>query len=103
LRGVDPIADFVALGGLDEIKSTLARLLDVLQRQSFTVLMTPLKWGASRSERDPLHVSSRVDTWIALDLESMFPCCRRIACIVKSRGTQHSHLSVATLALESGS
>jgi circadian clock protein KaiC len=87
---MDPITDFVAGGGVDEVKSMLTRILDLLKRRGSTLFMTALTASARLLEGTELHVSSLVDTWIALNVERTTLTSRRTLYVVKSRGMMHS-------------
>jgi circadian clock protein KaiC len=88
---MDPITNFVNVGGVDEVRSMLTRILDVLKRRGITLLMTALTdGGAGKPTKTETHLSSLVDTWIALDLELKRERRRRKLYVVKSRGMDHS-------------
>jgi circadian clock protein KaiC len=88
---MDPATNFVTGGGVEEIKSMLTRIIDILKRQGCTLFMTGLTVGSGVSEDAEIHISSLVDTWISLDVERMARTSRRTILVVKSRGMQHSH------------
>ncbi len=88
---LDPITNFVAVGGFGEIKSMLTRVLDLLKRRAITVLMTALTTGAGGFDHAEFHVSSMVDTWFSLSLDKHRQSRRRALRIIKARGTEHSH------------
>jgi circadian clock protein KaiC len=79
------------VGGAEEVKSMLTRILDHLKHRGVTLLMTALTNGSGRLDETEMHVSSLVDTWIALDLERTGNTRRRSIYVVKSRGMEHSH------------
>jgi circadian clock protein KaiC len=88
---MDPITNFVNVGGVEEVRSMLIRILDGLKRKGITLLMTALtKSGASKSSNTEVHLASLVDTWISLDLKLKDDVHRRTLYIVKSRGMSHS-------------
>jgi circadian clock protein KaiC len=88
---LDPITNFLTVGGAEEVKSMLTRILDHLKHRGVTLLMTALTNGSGRLDETEMHVSSLVDTWIALDLERTGNTRRRSIYVVKSRGMEHSH------------
>jgi len=88
---MDPITNFISVGNVEDVKSMLTRILDLLKRQGITLLMTALTSGSERPDVTEMHMSSMVDTWIALDLELIGRGRRRILYVVKSRGMEHSH------------
>jgi circadian clock protein KaiC len=87
---LDPITDFVAAGGVDEVKSMLTRILDLLRRLGCTLFITALTANSRLSEGSEVHVSSLVDTWIALEVVRTAAASRRTLYIVKSRGMKHA-------------
>jgi circadian clock protein KaiC len=88
---LDPITNFVNVGGVEEVRSMLTRILDTLKRKEITLLMTALtKGGRGKSTKTEVHLSSLVDTWMALDLELMGKTRHRTLYVVKSRGMNHS-------------
>jgi circadian clock protein KaiC len=99
---LDPITNFIAVGNLHEIKSMLTRILDFLKRRGITLMMTALTTGSGMSEETELHVSSIVDTWIALDTTRAGRTHSRSIRVVKSRGMRHSHDSREMIMSDSG-
>jgi circadian clock protein KaiC len=88
---MDPITNFVNVGGVEEVRSMLTRILDSLKRKGITLLMTALtQGGKGKGSKTEVHLSSLVDTWIALDLELKGDVRHRTLYIVKSRGMNHS-------------
>jgi circadian clock protein KaiC len=88
---IDPITNFITVGGEEEVRSMLTRILDLLKRRGVSLLMTALTPGSGIANETEMHVSSLVDTWIVLDLESAGDIRRRKIYIVKSRGMEHSY------------
>jgi circadian clock protein KaiC len=87
---IDPATNFVTGGGVEEVKSMLTRILDILKRQGCTVFMTGLTAGSGISVEAEVYISSLVDTWMSLDVERTDGLSRRTILIVKSRGMKHS-------------
>ncbi len=87
---MDPATNFVMSGGVEEVKSMLTRILDILKRQGCTLFMTGLTVGSGVSVEAEVHISSLVDTWISLDVDRSANGSRRTLLIVKSRGMEHS-------------
>jgi circadian clock protein KaiC len=98
---MDPITNFVHAGGIEEVKSMLTRILDLLKQQNITLLMTALVKGSGKATETELHLSSMVDTWIALDLALEGQSRRRDIYVVKARGMAHSQ-SVGELIMAPG-
>lgn len=85
---IDPITNFGSVGLLGEINAMLLRLLDHLQNEGITVMLTALNSGAS--EHIDENVSSLVDAWILVrDVETNGERNRDLY-VMKSRGMAHS-------------
>jgi circadian clock protein KaiC len=85
---VDPITSFQSVGLLGDINAMLLRLLDHLQNEGITVMLTALNSGTT--DHIDENVSSLVDTWILVrDVEFDGERNREIF-IMKSRGMKHS-------------
>jgi circadian clock protein KaiC len=88
---LDPITNFVNVGGVEEVRSMLTRILDALKRKGITLVMTALtKGGRDKSTKTEAHLASLVDSWVALDLELKRKTRHRTLYVVKSRGMNHS-------------
>ena len=86
---LDPITNFVSVGLLTEVNAMLLRLIDGLQNEGITLMLTALNSGAT--EHIDENVSSLVDTWILVrDIERDGERNRGIY-IMKSRGMKHSN------------
>jgi circadian clock protein KaiC len=87
---MDPVTDFIAIGGITEVKSMLTRTLDFFKHRGITLLMTALTSGPQAPQETEMHVSSLVDTWIDISMEVKNHNRRRLIRVVKSRGMEHS-------------
>jgi circadian clock protein KaiC len=86
---LDPITNLVSVGLINEVNSMLLRLIDFLQGEGITVLLTALM--KVMDEKMDEGVSSLVDTWISVrDVESNGER-NRVLYIMKSRGMKHSN------------
>jgi circadian clock protein KaiC len=86
---IDPITDLVTVGQLGEVNSMLLRLVDFMQAEGITLMLTALNTGIS--EHIDENVSSLVDTWILVrDVETDGERNRAVY-IMKSRGMSHSN------------
>ncbi|HET6766394.1 MAG TPA: circadian clock protein KaiC [Chitinophagaceae bacterium] len=86
---LDPITNFVSVGLLTEVNAMLLRLIDGMQNEGITLMLTALNSGAT--EHIDENVSSLVDTWILVrDIERDGERNRGIY-IMKSRGMKHSN------------
>lgn len=85
---LDPITNLISVGLANEVNSMLLRLIDFLQGEGITVMMTAL---IVKEERIEEGVSSLVDTWISLkDIESNGER-NKVLYVMKSRGMRHSN------------
>ena len=86
---LDPITNLVSVGLINEVNSMLLRLIDFLQGEGITIMMTALT--NILDERMDEGVSSLVDTWISVrDIEANGERNRAVY-IMKSRGLKHSN------------
>lgn len=86
---LDPITNFVSVGLLTEVNAMLLRLIDGMQDEGITLMLTALNSGTT--EHIDENVSSLVDTWILVrDIERDGERNRGIY-IMKSRGMKHSN------------
>jgi circadian clock protein KaiC len=86
---LDPITNLVSVGPVVEVNSMLLRLIDYLQNEGITVMLTALM--KIMDERMDEGVSSLVDTWIALKDAETNGERNRLLYIMKSRGMRNSH------------
>jgi circadian clock protein KaiC len=88
---VDPMSNLISVGTGEEVKSTLARVIDYLKMKGITALFTNLTHAGGPLETTESAISSLMDTWILLrDIESGGERNRGIY-ILKSRGMAHSN------------
>ena len=86
---LDPITNLVSVGLINEVNSMLLRLIDFLQNEGITVMLTALT--GVLDERMDEGVSSLVDTWISVrDIEANGERNRAMY-VMKSRGMKHSN------------
>jgi circadian clock protein KaiC len=85
---LDPITNLASIGLLNEVNSMLLRLIDHVQNQGITLMLTALNSGST--EHIDENVSSLVDTWLLVrDVESDGERNRALY-IMKARGMKHS-------------
>lgn len=88
---IDPITNLVTIGSVSEVKSMLIRLIDFLQEEQITVMLTALTISSSYTEHTDEGVSSLVDAWLMVrDIEANGERNRGLY-IMKSRGMGHSN------------
>ena len=88
---IDPTTNLVTIGTVSEVKFMLIRLLDFVQSENITVLLTALSLPNTNTEQTDEGISSLVDTWLMVkDIESNGERNRGLY-IMKSRGMGHSN------------
>jgi len=86
---LDPITNLVSVGLINEVNSMLLRLIDFLQGEGITVMLTALM--KEMDERMDEGISSLVDVWISIkDIEANGER-NKVLYIMKSRGMHHSN------------
>jgi circadian clock protein KaiC len=89
---MDPISDFIAIGGGSEVKSMLTRLQDMMKARGMTTVYTDLLVGdVSSPRRSEAHISSMIDTWVLLRNIEYNGERNRGMYVLKSRGMAHSN------------
>ncbi len=87
---VDPITNFLAVGGEEEVKSMLMRLIDFLKLNQVTALFNSLIHG-DFTEHTEVGVSSLMDAWLLLRENEVSGERNRTLYVLKSRGMAHSN------------
>lgn len=85
---LDPITNLVTIGIISEVNAMLLRLIDHLQNEGITLMLTALNSGTT--EHIDENVSSLVDAWILVRDVELRGERNRALYIMKSRGMQHS-------------
>jgi circadian clock protein KaiC len=85
---LDPITNLVSVGLLNEVNSMLLRLVDYLQTEGITLMLTALNSGTT--EHIDENVSSLVDVWLLVRDVELNGERNRALYIMKSRGMKHS-------------
>jgi len=85
---LDPITNLVSVGLLNEVNSMLLRLVDYLQTEGITLMLTALNSGTT--EHIDENVSSLVDVWLLVKEVESNGERNRALYIMKSRGMKHS-------------
>ncbi|MFH0823055.1 MAG: circadian clock protein KaiC [Pseudomonadota bacterium] len=87
----DPITGLTNVGTLDEVKSMLMRLIDMMKNGYITTLCTSLTHGSHDLEQTGVAVTSLMDTWLLVrDIEYNGERTRGLY-VLKSRGMAHSN------------
>jgi circadian clock protein KaiC len=90
---MDPISNLINVGSIQEVRSMLVRLIDMLKIKNITAVLTSLsKQGDDiRPDLAEESISSLMDTWITVrDMEGAGERNRGIY-IIKARGMAHSN------------
>ncbi len=85
---LDPITNLISVGLLNEVNSMLLRLIDHLQQEGVTLMLTALNSGTT--EHIDENVSSLVDAWLLVRDVELDGERNRALYIMKSRGMKHS-------------
>ena len=86
---VDPVSTLAHCGNVNEVYTTLIRMIDFLKSRNITLLMTLLY--VSDVQEYSFGIASIIDTWILLrNLETQGELFRELL-VVKSRGINHSN------------
>lgn len=88
---VDPLGNLLELGTQQEVKNTLAMLIDFLKMKSVTAIFTDLTAGGRPTESTKIAISSLMDTWLLLRNIEPNGERNRVLYILKSRGMDHSN------------
>lgn len=83
---LDPITNLVSVGSTSEVNSMLLRLIDMLQEDDITVMMTALINNDGIDD----NVSSLMDTWVLLRDIELNGERNRALYVMKARGMNHS-------------
>lgn len=87
----DPVTNLATVGGMQDVRGTLTRLIDFLKMQQVTMLATSLTAGGADEEQSEVGISSLMDTWLLVrNLENDRERNRALY-ILKSRGMAHSN------------
>jgi circadian clock protein KaiC len=86
---LDPISNLISVGLINEVNSMLLRLIDFLQGEGITVIMTSLT--DVMEERINEGVSSLVDAWISVKEIEANGERNKFLYVRKSRGMKHSN------------
>jgi circadian clock protein KaiC len=88
---LDPITNLTSVGGGDESKAMLLRLIDFLKSRGITTIFTSLTAGGEALEQSEVGVSSLMDTWILVRMLESSGERNRLLYVLKSRGMPHSN------------
>jgi len=88
---IDPVTN-LTVGTMNELYSTMMRLIDFLKSRGATALLISLTSGKDRElEQTEIGISSLIDTWIFLRDVELNGERNRCLYVLKSRGMAHSN------------
>jgi len=87
---VDALTDFISLGGFNEVRQMILRVVDFLKMHEITAMFTSMSESAA-TEQTGVGLSSAFDTWIHLSNVQGNLERNRTLVVVKSRGMAHSN------------
>ncbi len=87
----DPVTNLTSIGGSEEIKAMLTRVIDFLKGRQITAVFTSLTEGGTAAQATEVGISSLMDTWVILQMVESAGERNRILYVLKSRGMAHSN------------
>jgi circadian clock protein KaiC len=88
---MDPITNMMSIGGGDEVKAMLTRVIDYLKSQGITTIFTSLTAGGDSLEQSEVGISSLMDAWLLVRMLETAGERNRLLYLLKSRGMAHSN------------
>ncbi|MCG6551547.1 MAG: circadian clock protein KaiC [Candidatus Magnetominusculus sp. LBB02] len=88
---LDPITNYSDIGGSDEVKTLMMRLVDLMKSRDITSLFTTLTTSSEYIDNTDVGISSLMDTWIVLKTIEYNGERTRGLYVIKSRGMSHSN------------
>ncbi|HSN98393.1 MAG TPA: circadian clock protein KaiC [Candidatus Nanopelagicales bacterium] len=88
---IDPMSNLITIGTEAEVRSMLARLIDYLKSRLTTALFVSLTPEEKQYIHFSSHVSSLMDTWLAVESVVASGERNRLITVHKSRGMAHSN------------
>jgi len=87
---VDPVTNLLAVGTQADVRSMLTRMIDYLKTRGITAMFTSLTTPAQTLEYTEALISSLMDTWILVSIDTFDDVRHRRLYVLKSRGMPHS-------------
>jgi circadian clock protein KaiC len=87
---VDPITNLMAVGSHTDVRSMLTRLIDFLKTRGVTGMFTSLTNSTEIAETTEALISSLMDTWVLVAIDTVNDRRSRKLYVLKSRGMPHS-------------
>jgi circadian clock protein KaiC len=88
---VDPVTNLLIVGTVTDVRAMLTRIIDYLKVNEVTGFFTSLTSGQIEQEQTETGISSLMDVWVMLSVETAEHERRRQVCVLKSRGMAHSN------------
>ena len=87
---VDPITNLMAVGTHTDVRSMLTRLIDFLKTRGVTALFASLTNATEVAETTEALISSLMDSWVLVAIDTVGNQRNRKLYVLKSRGMPHS-------------
>ncbi len=87
---VDPITNLMAVGTHTDVRSMLTRLIDFLKTRGVTALFSSLANSSEVMETTETLISSLMDSWVLVAIDTVDNQRIRKLYVLKSRGMPHS-------------
>jgi circadian clock protein KaiC len=88
---VDPVTNLMAVGTQADVRSMLTRVIDFMKTRGITALFTSLTTASQPLEQTEAMISSLMDTWVLVSVDTVGVRRSRNLYVLKSRGMSHSH------------
>jgi circadian clock protein KaiC len=87
---VDPVTNLMAVGTQADVRAMLTRMIDYLKTRSITAMFTSLNTPSQTLDHTESLISSLMDTWILMSIDTVNDERLRFLNVLKSRGMPHS-------------
>jgi circadian clock protein KaiC len=87
---MDPVTNLMAVGTTVDVRSMLTRVIDFLKTRGVTGMFTSLTTPSQTLEHTEALISSLMDTWILMAIDTIKEKRTRRLYVLKSRGMPHS-------------
>jgi circadian clock protein KaiC len=87
---VDPITNLMVVGSHTDVRTMLTRLIDFLKTRGVTAMFSSLTTSGEAGETTEVLISSLMDSWIRVAIDTVGDQRTRSVYVLKSRGMPHS-------------
>jgi circadian clock protein KaiC len=87
---MDPITNLMAVGTTADVRSMLTRVIDFVKTRGVTAMFTSLTTPSQTLEHTEALISSLMDTWVLVAIDTVEDLRSRKLYVLKSRGMSHS-------------